>query len=117
MTTVKIINIRHSFFLPKIINLELLDDKQLFDDFIYTPVPKTEYHQLKNDIEEYKKQNVHLKRQIRKLKRKNFKFTRKIKKPDECHECEKDDGIIKINSVMELLNLLYKLEHPDSMTE
>jgi hypothetical protein len=117
MTTVKIINIRHSFFLPKIINLELLDDKQLFDDFIYTPVPKTEYHQLKNDIEEYKKQIYNLNKKNCKLKRKNFKFTRKIKKPDECDECEKDDGIIKINSVMELLNLLYKLEHPDSMTE
>ena len=117
MTTVKIINIRHSFFLPRIINLELLDDKQLFDDVTYTPVPKTEYHQLKNDVEEYKKQNVYLKRQIRKLKRKNFKFTRKIKKPDVCDECEKDDGIIKINSALELLNLLYKLEHPDSMTE
>jgi len=95
MTTVKIINIRHSFFLPRIINLELLDDKQLFDDVTYTPVPTTEYLQLKHDVDEYKIQNVHLKRQIRKLKRKNFKFTRKIKKPDECDECEKDDGINK----------------------
>ena len=35
---------------------------------LYTPVPKIEYHQLKNDVKEYKKQNVYLKRQIRKLK-------------------------------------------------
>ena len=43
MTLVKIINIRHSFFLPNVINLELFDDKQLFNDVTYVPIPKTEW--------------------------------------------------------------------------
>ena len=46
MTIVKIFNVRHSFFLPNIINLELFDDKQLFGDDVHTPIPKTEYLQL-----------------------------------------------------------------------
>jgi len=40
MTLVNIINIRHSFFLSNVINLELFDDKQLFNNVTYAPIPK-----------------------------------------------------------------------------
>jgi hypothetical protein len=92
------------------LQLEFQNNIVLSQHIVYLPIPKTDYYKLINDIEDYKKQIDELTIGINKLKQKNFKLLRKFKD-------KKDDGILKINSAMELFDLLHKLENPDVMTD
>jgi hypothetical protein len=89
--------------------MEFLKDTVFSQYEVYVPIPKTEYDQLKNDIEEYKKQIDNLKRSNSQLKTNNLKLSKIIKnhKKDEIVEDKKDD-ILEIKSLTELLNLLNK---------
>ena len=74
-----------SICLAKYISLELSQDNELFyksitiDNVSYISILKTEFDELKNNIEEYKKQTTNLQKVINKLKRKNFKLSQQLK--------------------------------------
>ena len=74
-----------SISFPKNISLELSQDNELFyksntiNNDSYIPILKTEFDELKNNIEEYKKQTTNLQKVINKLKRKNFKLSQQLK--------------------------------------
>ena len=78
-------NIKPNVCLPSHINLELSSDNILLYKSVtiyninYIPILKTEYDELKNNIEEYKIQTTNLQKVINKLKRKNFKLSQKLK--------------------------------------